>query len=132
MSAGWEVQKALYSAISGLGMTVYDAPQQPADAGNDAGWPFVTIGEIVLAPFDTKTRTGFDVSARVHVRSRSGGTREARDMLGLIYGRLHQGALTVTGYSTVLLQFSGTEDVTQVADKSFHGVAEYRGVIEAA
>lgn len=132
MAAEWDVQVALNSALTALGLTVYDVPPQAADGGDIANWPFVTIGAVVLAPWDTKGKNGFDFVARVHVRSRSAGMKEAKQIQGQIYNRLHNGALEVSGYDTTLLQFAGTSDVTQVADKSFHGVAEFRGLIEKA
>ena len=125
MSAEFEVQKALYLAISGLGITTYDVGPQAADGGNAGVFPYAEVGDIVAAPFDTARETGFDLAARLHVRSRSGSKQEARDMLGAIYARLHRGTLVVTGYLTidVLWQMS---DVLREADGAFHGVAEYR------
>lgn len=131
MSAEWEVQKALYSALTALGLTVYDAAPQAADGGSNADWPHVTIGAVVFAQWDTKGKNGFDFVARIHVRSRSAGMKECKMIQGQIYDRLHHGELAITGYTLTLLQFE-TADVTRVADKSFHGVSEYRGMIEKA
>lgn len=129
MSAEFEVQKALYSALNGLGLRVYDSAPQQADGGSTAVFPYVEVGAVVLSAFDTKGDNGFDFVARIHTRSRSASMKEAKDIQGQIYARLHHGALTMTGQSCFLL-YRETSDVTRAADGSFHGICEYRGLIE--
>ena len=128
MAAEVEVQRALYGALSGLGLRVYDSAPQSADGGSVAAFPYVEVGAIVMAEYDTTTDTGFDFVARVHVRSRSASMMEAKTLQGQIYGRLHLGDLTIAGHTLILLRRE-TSDVTRIADGSFHGVCEYRGQI---
>jgi len=129
MAAEFEIQKALYGAVSGLGITTYDSAPQQADGGSNAVFPYVEVGEIILSEFDDKGLNGFNFLARVHTRSRSASMKEAKDIQSQMYGRLHNGTLSITGYDFILLlrEFS---DVTRVADGSFHGVCEYRGHIQ--
>lgn len=128
MSAEFEIQKALYTALSGIGLTVVDRGQQAADGGSATPFPYVEVGFIVMNPSDTATETGFDYLARIHTRSRSGSMKEAKDIQGAIYERLHRGSLTVTGYQHILIQREQSE-VLDAPDGSFHGVCEYRGLI---
>lgn len=116
------VQGALYSALSALGLRVVDRGKQDAD------WPYVEIGFIVMNASDTQSETGFDYLARIHVRSRSESMREAKEIQGQIYDRLHRGDLTITGYQHILIQRERSE-VLDAPDGSFHGVCEYRGLI---
>lgn len=129
MAAEFEIQKALYSALTALGLRVYDSAPQTQDGGSAATFPYVEVGAIVLAPMDTKDRNGFDMVARIHTRSRSGSMKEAKDIQGQIYGRLHHGDLTIIGQRLILLRRE-TSDVTRAVDGSFHGICEYRGLIE--
>lgn len=123
MSAEIAVQGALFSALSGLGLTVYDAaPQEPS-------WPYVEIGATQLVAYDTFTETGFDVMARIHTRSRSAGMKEAKEIQGAIYAALHRKPLIVTGFTTILIWREVSEPPTRAPDGSFHGVCEYRGLI---
>lgn len=131
MSAEIEVQRALYTALNALGLRVYDSAPQAADGASVATFPYVEIGAIVLAEFDTANETGFDFIARVHTRSRSASMAEAKGIQGQIYARLHRGALAVTGFNFVLIQREAS-DCTRTGDGSFHGVCEYRGLIETA
>lgn len=127
--AEFAVQQGLFSALSGLGLTVYDVQPQDPDGGSAAAFPCVTVGTVVFAPWDVKESTGFDFIARVHTWSRSGSMKEAKDIQTAIYTRLHRGTITVTGYGLVDLMRE-TSDIMQMADGSFHGVCEYRGLIE--
>ncbi|WP_395543275.1 DUF3168 domain-containing protein [Neotabrizicola sp. sgz301269] len=129
--AEFAVQKGIFDALSGLGLTVYDVQPQAPDGGSNANFPCVTVGTIVFAPFDVKESTGFDFIARIHTYSRSGSMREAKDIQTAIYTRLHRGAITVEGYALVDLMRE-TSDIMQMADGSFHGACEYRGLIETA
>jgi hypothetical protein len=115
--------------LSGLGLTVYDSAPQAADGGSLASWPYVEVGFISLAPFDTANSTGFDAVARIHTRSRSGSMAETKRIQGEMYDRLHRGPLAVAGYQTVTMQRELTR-CDRMSDASFHGVCEYRVLLD--
>jgi hypothetical protein len=129
MSAEFEIQRALFNALTGLGLTVYDSAPQAADGGSLAAWPYVEVGFISLAPFDTANSTGFDAVARIHTRSRSGSMAETKRIQGDIYERLHRGSLSVAGYRTVTMQRELSR-CDRMSDASFHGVCEYRLLLD--
>jgi len=130
MAGEFEVQKALYLALDGIGLTTYDAAPQATDGGSLASYPYVEVGAIVLAEWDTSSETGVDYIARIHTRSRSGSMAECKGIQGQIYTRLHRGALAVTGFNSVTIQRENSF-CERVSDGSFHGVCEYRGLIES-
>lgn len=119
------LQKALYDAVSTLGYRTYDAAPQVVGGG---GFPYVEIGQIAIAQFDTDTSTGFDYVARIHVRSASTAMAEAADIQDAIYDRLHNGVIAVDGYQSILLQRESS-DILRTAENTIHGVCEYRGLI---
>lgn len=123
MSAEYAVQQALFTALSTLDLRVVDRGKQVAQ------WPYVEVGFIVMNPFDTARETGFEYLARIHVRSRSESMREAKEIQGAMYDRLHRGSLTFIGYRHILIQRERSE-VLDAPDGSFHGVCEYRGLIQ--
>jgi hypothetical protein len=129
MGAETAVQGALYSALAALGLTVYDVAPQAADGASTATFPYIEVGAIIFADFDDKTVNGFDFVARIHTRSRSGSMAEAKGIQSQIYTRLHNGDLTVTGQRTILLRRENSF-CDRLTDGSFHGVCEYRGLIE--
>lgn len=129
--AEFAIQAGLYQALTLAGLTVHDVQPQAADGGSDAPYPCVTVGTVALAPWDTKDRTGFDFSARIHVYSRSGSLRETKDIQSLLYRTLHRGEIAVAGYALVDLLFE-TGTVLRETDGSFHGISTFRGLIETA
>ncbi|HCZ00177.1 MAG: hypothetical protein A3D16_12145 [Rhodobacterales bacterium RIFCSPHIGHO2_02_FULL_62_130] len=129
MSAETVIQGALFSALSGVGLSVVDSAQQNRDGSDASAFPYVEVGFVTIGAFDTAGETGFDYVARIHTRSRSASMKEAKLIQGQIYDRLHRGALTLVGYLHVLIQRERSE-IIRASDGSFHGVCEYRGLIE--
>lgn len=132
MDANSEFQKGLFTALSGVVGNVHDTAPQAADGASIADFPYIEIGAIDLQQFDTKTDNGFDVVARIHTRSRSKSMKQAKNIQGDIYDALHNKpqALTVSGFHVILLQRMGSF-CEKAQDGSFHGVCEYRSLIEA-
>jgi len=130
MAGEVEIQRALYTALSPLGLNVVDVGKQTTDGGSATPFPYVEIGAIILTPFDTATETGFNFVARLHTRSRSGSMAEAKGIQGQMYARLHRGLLTVTGFNFIMCQ-RDTSTTEYAPDGSFHGICEYRGLVEA-
>lgn len=128
MSAESATQGALYAAITALGYRCYDVAPQATNGGSDAVFPYVTVGMIVAAPFDTFSEPGHDLACRIHTYSRSGSMLECRTVQGAVYSRLHRGTLAVTGFSLIDVTRE-LSDCTRMADGSFHGVCEYRVVL---
>lgn len=128
MSAETALQAAFYGAVTALGLRCYDVAPQVADSGSSALFPLVTVGVATLVPFDTANSTGFDFTLTLHVRSRSAGMKEAKDIQGQLYAALHRQPLSVSGFQTVLVQFANSTCL-QAPDGSFHGVSEFRGLI---
>lgn len=131
MSHEFEIQKALYTALTAASLTVVDSAPQASDGGSDTPFPYVEVGAIVVAAWDTRSENGFDYVARVHTRSRSGSMKEAKDIQGAIYSALHYQALTISGLNHILIRRE-TSQVSRAADGSFHGICEYRGLAEVA
>lgn len=123
------VQAALVGALAEIGVTAVDAQRQAADGGASGAFPVVEVGHITMTPFDTARETGFNFIARIHTRHRTGSMKAVKEVQDAIYGRLHRGALSVTGFHTVLVQRESSF-CEQVQDGAFHGVCEYRGLIE--
>ena len=126
MGASAPVQRALFEALGTLGHAVHDTPPQRPDGG---GYPWIEIGVVVLVPFDTKDRNGFDFVARIHVRSDAHNMLPVKEIQDQIYDRLHHGDLTVAGYRLIHLQHE-MSDILREAQGQIHGVSEYRGLIE--
>lgn len=130
MSAETAVQAALYTALSGAGLTTYDVAPQASDGGSTASWPYVEVGFTALTEWDTCDWLGHEFTARIHTRSRSGSMAEAKGIQGTIYTTLHRHELTMTGQTNVSLTRQ-TSMCDRAPDGTFHGVCEYHGLIKA-
>lgn len=128
MSAEIEFQRALFSVLGALGLTVYDAAPQARDGASLGNYPYVEIGTLIAGEWDDNTADGFSILARVHTRSRSASMLEARIIQGQIYTALHHAALSVTGQNCILVMRESS-DLMRQEDGSFHGVCEYRALL---
>lgn len=136
MGVEFEYQKALWSRLDANKVTiglqaVYDVAPQVADGGSLAAFPYATIGQIFSVQMDTQTTNGFEMTGRIHTFSRSGSMMECKLIQGQIYGLLHNSVLTVTGHNNFVLMRNDT-DCLQDEDGRFHGVCEYRGLVESS
>jgi hypothetical protein len=136
MAVEFEFQKALFLALDAqkvsLGVTgVYDIAPQAADSGDASVFPYVVIGRTFINNRDTQTCNGFEVTARIHVFSRTGAMQECKRIQALIYGILHRQPLSVTGFNNFELLRSET-DCLPDQDGKIHGVCEYLALVEAS
>lgn len=133
MPAEFDIQQAIYTVLSGnatlagLGVSVVDFGPD-ADDGSTI-YPYVSIGMIFLGEWDTDDTTGFNMLARIHSYSNTGAAGQTKTMQGAIYDALHRVALAVTGYDTITVHREESF-VQRTQSGAFHGVCEYRGLLD--
>lgn len=117
------LQTAVYSALSSdadfngaVSGRIYDKPPQPDDTGNTGAHPYAVIGSMDGDPWATDDWSGDDVSFDVFVYSRYGGNREAAQILDFARAALDRQTLTVSGRSTVTVDYESAGGVTVMAD----------------
>ena len=135
-----DFQQAIYARLTdqivGLGLPtlgVYDiAPEGSA-------FPYVTIGVADFRIFDAQISFNFDVLMRIHTWSRSGSMLEPKQIQGQVYDALHDHTLLMPRFGepaeTDWLCFSLLRESSAIlrdADQTFHGVCEYRALIQSA
>lgn len=69
------VQKAIYTALSGAGITVFD------QVSENQAFPYVTIGESSLLDDSDKTAHADEHTETIHAWSRAGGFKECKDLI---------------------------------------------------
>jgi hypothetical protein len=134
MNYDWEVQSALYRMLNSYTPLTNIAPVVDFGRRVDDGstiFPYVAIGTIILTQFDTDTTNGFDMLARIHTWSDSGSAKQCRIIQGHIYNRLHKDYLLSAAFDSVLMYRDST-DVMQDANGTFHGICEYRAILDLA
>lgn len=125
-----EVQTAVYNRLRG-----YSALTALIGAGNgriydqvpesNAVFPYVTLGEIVSLPFDTKDSIGQDQTVTLHVWSRYKGNKEVKQILDAIYDALHRHALSLASHATVDCKYEYSETYRD-EDNTRNGIIRFR------
>jgi hypothetical protein len=125
------LQVAIYNRLTNeLSVPVYDHVPQADDAGADAAFPYVTIGEDSLEQYDTDTSDGFNGTVVIHVWSRHRGRKEVKSIQGEIYDALHRHNLQVAGYHTILCYYLNSTSFMDVDGLTRHGVSQFRVLLE--
>ena len=116
------LQQAVNSALnsdanfSGAVTGIYDKPPQDGDSGRFAAFPYAVIGDMNVDPWPTDDWSGSEVTFDVQVFSRSGGNREASQILDFARAALDRADLSVAGYRAVTCDFDGFTGVHMDTD----------------
>lgn len=128
---GLVIQKAIYDKLSaGLAVSVYDDVPQPNDGGNPSNFPYVTIGEDVMAFDDTDTINAVDASITIHVWSRYSGRAEVKQLQNEIYDLLHRAELVAAGFNFVTITQESATTMLDADGLTRHGVQTFKILIE--
>ena len=131
----WPVQQAVYGALIGdatvqglLGSSarVYDHVPQGSP------FPYLVIGAVSAAPFDTKTESGLDQTLTIHTWSRYRGLKETKDVMAAVLAVLDGQSLAVSGHTLVLLRFEFATTVIDNDGLTRHGVQRFRALTQSA
>lgn len=119
MSAQWEVQKALYTALSAdsafmtkIGSRLYDEPP------TNETFPYVTIGYMIENKYNRFNNEGYEVSARLDIYTKSGrlGYKPAKEILVEMNRILNLKRFNLTGYNMIQCYYE-TSDTERDEDK---------------
>jgi|688.fasta_scaffold171439_4 hypothetical protein len=128
------VQGAVYTKlIAGtsftnlVGTRLYDHVPVSTDP---ATFPYVEIGESTGESFDTKTELGFESTVVLHTWSRYRGRKETKQIQAAIYGLLHRGTLSVTGFTHINSEHEFTEVFSDPDGLTYHGIQRFRVVTQ--
>lgn len=132
--ASWALQRGVYQALAGSldlttllgGVRVYDdAPQAAPDH-------FITLGQSVSRDWSTGTEDGAEHNLTLHVWSRSGGKKQALEIIEAIRAVLHDRPLALADHHLVNLRHEFSEARLDPDGDTFHGIVRYRAVTEPA
>ena len=97
-----------------------------------AVFPYIAFGPLHIAPFDTKTETGFEQIVTLNIWSRYRGSREAKDILAACYDVLHRASLSVSGAVFLACEFHGTDLALLEDGLTYHAAARFSLIIQGS
>lgn len=106
------------------GAKVFDVPPKEAD------FPFVALGEAVVADWSTATEAGTEQSLTLHAWSRAGGRREAFAIAAAVQAALHDAPLALDGHRLANLRATTAEVRREGDGRTFHALVRFRAVTE--
>jgi hypothetical protein len=111
--SSFAVQTALYSFLTAT------APLTALLAGGAGGifdhvpagtpFPYMVLGDISSAPFDTQGVFGNEIIAEIYIYSRAHGMQEMKTILSVLHEALHEADFPVTGQFLILCRRMGAE-----------------------
>jgi len=108
MSATWEIQKAIYSALSGnstfmdaIGNRLYDEPPV------NLAYPYTVIGDVTEISDNRLYETGFEDTITLHIYTKPGslGFKEAKQILEKMNDVLNLKVFDLTSYTMLICKF---------------------------
>lgn len=125
-SAALRLQEAIAATLTGIGLTVMDAPALPNSTP-----PYVTFDTGTSGPWETLDRDGEEVTITLSVWSRYRGKSEALGIMGQIRTALHNQTLDVQDFTLVQLRQEFAEVFPDPDGVTQHGVARFKALLQA-
>lgn len=129
----WALQVALRSALSaddGVKIWLGDPARVYDDPPDDPVFPYVTYGRAESRPFDGDEDAAVEQILHLHLWSRYGGRREAKEALAAIRAVLQDLAISADGYRHTNFRSTYT-DIFRVGDgRTTQGVIRLRALTE--
>ncbi|NWH09209.1 MAG: DUF3168 domain-containing protein [Alphaproteobacteria bacterium] len=131
--ASWGLQKALYAALSAapaLQAALGDPPRIYDDVPAGARFPYLTLGEMQEREAGAGATEASEILITLHLWSRGGGRREAREILSVLRALMEGATLPMEGQRLANLTFQWSDALLESDGETYHGLARYRALIE--
>ena len=123
--SSWELQKAIYSALTGDSALMAMITGVHDHVPQDTAFPYVTIGESTAVDWRTVGHDGMETTLVFHVWSRERGHREVKQILAELHRILHRANLTVPGHVLGFLRYGFSQTSQDPDGATYHGIANY-------
>ena len=121
------VQTAVYAKLNGaISASVFD--RVPATQA----FPYVLIGDDTAIDASDKLNDGQEITLTLHQYSQAKGRDEVKTLQGECYDLLHNGSLTVVGWTVRGIEFEYSDTLVDPDGKTYHGVQRFRLIVDRA
>jgi hypothetical protein len=116
------VQQSIYEALTPAlaPVPVFD------EAGPNAAYPYVTIGEVIGGESDTLDKEAVDLELTIHTWSRQAGMLEISTIMATVKDTLHRKSLPASGFQWVTTIWIYAQTLRDPDGKTRHGVSRFR------
>ncbi|WP_226639322.1 DUF3168 domain-containing protein [Priestia flexa] len=119
----WSLQQALYERLMSDNLLNKKITGVFDEVIEGTPYPYVTIGEPTVLPFETKTSFGEEVAIVLHCWSQYPGKKEAFEILNLILGAITKSPLVITGgFSLLKTELEQMTVIIDIDDVTRHGI----------
>ena len=127
----WELQKAVFTKISGASITGIDSVAVGVydHVPTGTAYPYISLGEETAINVGSKDKDGNEHTMTLHVWSQYQGRREIKEIMQSIYTQLHDTAISVTGASFVNIKHEFETTLMEADGITRHGVIRFRAVV---
>ncbi len=119
-----EIQAALFEQLSTLGYPVWDHVPQASE------FPYIVIGDDTSNQWDTDDSVGSDSTCTIHVWSRNRGRKEVKEIMRVIYEKLHRAEFPIIGGDLIECQAEFQESFMDADGLTRHGVIRFRLTVD--
>jgi len=131
MTAAWALQQAVFAALTGSAAVqsavwgrIFDAVPETA------ALPYIVLGEAGERDNATATEAGTSHTLDIHIWSRSGGTREIKQIAGAVRACLDHAALSLSGSALIDLAFVSANYSRQNDGKTYRASLRFTALTE--
>lgn len=129
-SSLWNLQLAIYDRLStDIALNekitgVYD------EVGEGILFPYVTLGETTVSPFETKLSYGENIVNVLHCWSQYPGKKQTYEILDLMLQAITKEPFTIEGFSLIRVNIEpNMQVITDIDGTTKHGILRLRFVI---
>ena len=128
----WELQKAVYTALTGASITDYNGDAITGvfdDVPENTTYPYIRIGEETATDSSAKDKDIFEHTLTIHIWSQYRGNRDIKEIMKQVHDTLHDSSLSVTGASMVNMRQEFQTTLLEGDGITRHGVMRFRAVV---
>jgi Protein of unknown function (DUF3168) len=123
----WPLQKALFQRLSTDPALTQKITGVFDEVGEDISFPYVTIGEPAMNPFETKSSFGENITVVLHCWSRYPGKKECYELLNLMLQAITKEPFVIEGFSLLRVKIEPNMQVlTDIDEITKHGILRLR------
>ncbi len=106
-------------------ISIFSSVPQAANSGDDSYFPFITIGNNIISPYDVKDSVGGSASVQIDIWDRSRSILDIKEIADAVDARLRRQPLTITGATHITTELQDSQDMDDPDGKTMRIMLRY-------